>query len=84
MAKSGMNPKTLQKIMGHSDIGVTLNVYTHVDFDDVQKEMKKVCNGWVVKSCKVVKMGLFYNFFTTFEAEDMRIYAKICQFSVKW
>lgn len=44
MAKSGMNPKTLQKIMGHSDIGVTLNVYTHVDFEDVQKEMKKVCN----------------------------------------
>ena len=44
MAKSGMNPKTLQKIMGHSDIGVTLNVYTHVDFEDVQKEMKKVCS----------------------------------------
>ncbi len=44
MAKSGMNPKTLQKIMGHSDIGVTLNVYTHVDFEDVQEEMKKVCN----------------------------------------
>lgn len=44
MAKSGMNPKTLQKIMGHSDIGVTLNVYTHVDFEDVQSEMKKVCN----------------------------------------
>ena len=32
MAKSGMNPKTLQKIMGHSDIGVTLNTYTHVGF----------------------------------------------------
>lgn len=44
MAKSGMNPKTLQKIMGNSDIGVTLNVYTHVDFEDVQKEMKAVCN----------------------------------------
>lgn len=44
MAKSGMNPKTLQKIIGHSDIGVTLNVYTHVDFEDVQSEMKKVCN----------------------------------------
>ena len=29
MAKSGMNPKTLQYIMGHSDIGVTLNTYTH-------------------------------------------------------
>lgn len=44
MAKSGMNPKTLQKIMGHSDIGVTLNTYTHLDFDDIQKEMKQVCN----------------------------------------
>lgn len=25
MAKSGMNPKTLQYLMGHADIGVTLN-----------------------------------------------------------
>ena len=44
MAKSGMNPKTLQFIMGHSDIGVTLNTYTHFGFDDVQEEMKRVCN----------------------------------------
>lgn len=44
MAKSGMNPKTLQKIMGHSDIGVTLNTYTHLDFEDIQKEMYQVCN----------------------------------------
>lgn len=32
MAKSGMNPKTLQYLMGHSDIGVTLNTYTHLGF----------------------------------------------------
>ncbi len=44
MAKSGMNPKTLQKIMGHSDIGVTLNTYTHVGFEDIQKEMIKICS----------------------------------------
>ena len=44
MAKAGMNPKTLQKIMGHSDIGVTLNTYTHLDSDDIQKEMQAVCN----------------------------------------
>lgn len=44
MAKSGMNPKTLQYIMGHSDIGVTLNTYTHVGYEDAQAEMKKVCN----------------------------------------
>lgn len=45
MAKSGMNPKTLQYIMGHSDIGVTLNTYTHLNFDDVKEEMDKVYSG---------------------------------------
>ncbi len=54
MAKSGMNPKTLQKIMGHSDIGVTLNTYTHLDFADIEKEMKEVCKKGVVKLEKVV------------------------------
>ena len=44
MAKSGMNPKTLQYLMGHSDIGVTLNTYTHVQYDDVETEMKRVVN----------------------------------------
>ena len=39
MAKSGMNPKTLQYIMGHSEIGVTLNVYTHIGFEDAMAEM---------------------------------------------
>lgn len=42
MAKSGMNPKTLQYIMGHSDIGVTLNTYTHVQYEDAEKEMGKI------------------------------------------
>ncbi len=42
MAKSGMNPKTLQYIMGHPDISVTLNVYTHVQFDDAQAELLRV------------------------------------------
>lgn len=39
MAKSGMNPKALQYIMGHSDIGVTLNTYTHLGFEDARSEM---------------------------------------------
>ena len=38
MAKSGMNPKTLQYIMGHSDISVTLNPYTHVQYNDAKAE----------------------------------------------
>lgn len=43
MARSGMNPKTLQYIMGHSDIGVTLNTYTHVQYEDAKKEMCDIC-----------------------------------------
>ena len=42
MAKSGMNPKTLQYLMGHSDIAVTLNVYTHIRLDDATEELRKL------------------------------------------
>lgn len=40
MAKSGMNPKTLQYLMGHAEIGTTFNVYTHVNFEDAKAEME--------------------------------------------
>ena len=50
MAKSGMNPKTLQYIMGHSDISVTLNVYTHLNYDDAEEEMQKVVESSSKKS----------------------------------
>ena len=39
MARSGMNPKTLQYLMGHSDISVTMNTYTHLGLDDAKEEM---------------------------------------------
>ena len=41
-AKAGMNPKTLQYLMGHSDIAVTLNVYTHVGLEDAENELRKM------------------------------------------
>ena len=28
--------------MGHSDISVTMNVYTHVNFDDAEEEFKRM------------------------------------------
>ena len=46
MAKSGMNPKTLQYLMGHSDISVTMNVYTHIGFDDAEEELKRMEEFW--------------------------------------
>ena len=33
MASAGMDIKNLQYVMGHSDVGVTLNVYTHASYD---------------------------------------------------
>ena len=39
MAKSGMSPKTLQYLMGHADIDVTLNTYTHMDYDHAEEEV---------------------------------------------
>ena len=40
-----MNPKTLQYLMGHSDISVTLNTYTHIGYADAKEELKWVVNG---------------------------------------
>jgi len=37
-----MNPKTLQYLMGHSDISVTMSVYTHLGFDDAKDEMVRL------------------------------------------
>ena len=56
MAKSGMNPKTLQYIMGHSDISVTLNTYTHLNYDDAEEEMQKVVEASSKKSTTHRKM----------------------------
>lgn len=42
MAKSGMNPETLQYMMGHSDISVTLDTYTHLGLEDATDKLKRM------------------------------------------
>ncbi len=42
MAESGLDPKVLQSIMGHSSISVTMDVYTHLDFSQIQEKMNEV------------------------------------------
>ena len=42
MANKGMDIKTLQYLMGHSDVGVTLNVYTHSSYDRAVEQMAKI------------------------------------------
>lgn len=47
--ESGMKPKTLQKIMGHSNISITMNLYVHITENEKEKEMKMF-----EKICKVI------------------------------
>ena len=42
MAKGGLSPKSLQYIMGHSDVSLTLNTYTHLNIEDVQSDFERV------------------------------------------
>lgn len=37
-----MTPKTLQYLMGHSDISVTMNTYTHLGLEDAKDEMVRL------------------------------------------
>ena len=42
LAESGLEPKELQYIMGHANVSITLDVYTHLDFSQIQKKMEEV------------------------------------------
>jgi len=42
MANAGMNPKALQYIMGHANITMMLDYYTHVDAGAVKAEMDRL------------------------------------------
>ena len=57
MAKSGMNPKVLQYLMGHSDISVTLNVYTHMKLDDAKEEVEKLAKKQAEAEKEMQKLG---------------------------
>ena len=37
-----MYPKTLQYLMGHSDIGVTMNTYTYLGLEDALEEVGRM------------------------------------------
>lgn len=40
--ENGMRPKTLQMILGHSNIGITMNLYVHVTDDEKAKEVQNI------------------------------------------
>ena len=47
--EGGMKPKTLQTILGHSNIGITMNLYVDTTEDEKAKEVEMVA-----KALKIV------------------------------
>ena len=41
MIESGMSPKAVQLILGHSSIKITMDVYVNPDEEHIKEEMKK-------------------------------------------
>ena len=37
--EAGMKPKTLQMLLGHSNIGITMNLYVHTTEEEEKKEI---------------------------------------------
>ena len=60
--------------MGHSDISVTLDTYTHLGFDEAADEMKRVAgnNLWG-------KRKRFTSIFTSFKYYKMLSYTSFCK-----
>lgn len=40
--EGGIRPKTLQMILGHSNVGITMNLYVHVTEDEKVKEVERI------------------------------------------
>ncbi|MEG0805147.1 MAG: tyrosine-type recombinase/integrase [Lachnospiraceae bacterium] len=40
--EAGMKPKTLQMILGHSNIGITMNLYVHITEEEKIKEIESI------------------------------------------
>ena len=58
MAKMGMNPKVLQYLMGHSDVGITLNTYTHLKLEDATAELRKLSKNQADLDQEMRKLGI--------------------------
>ncbi len=46
--EGGMKPKTLQMLLGHSDMRVTMGLYVHITEDEKFKEMHEIENMLVI------------------------------------
>ncbi len=68
-ANAGMNPHTLQYIMGHANILITLSYYTHPTYMSAQAEMERIR-----------KQQQIYYSCTTFESENIKSNNNLCEY----
>lgn len=40
--ENGLAPKTVQELLGHSNMNITMDLYTHVTYDTKKREMEKM------------------------------------------
>jgi site-specific recombinase XerD len=45
LMRSGVDIKTIQYLMGHTTIDMTINTYTHTTYEDVERAFNKYCSG---------------------------------------
>lgn len=64
LANKGMNPKSLQYVMGHSSVSITLDYYTHFTYESIQDEMFRIENA-------SIRGGNFTTDFTTNDDGDI-------------
>ena len=78
----GVNPKAIQKIMGHAKISTTLDVYTHMEDEVLRKQIGELGNSIsfigtrgktaeTLPDSKEVKALQFTPIFTPFASKDM-------------
>ena len=60
MANAGMDLKSLQYLMGHSDAGVAMNVYTHASYDHAEQSMQKIFSNCRKRRLSRVDTGTQY------------------------
>ena len=42
LCKADVDVRTAQKLMGHANISITADIYTHVDLGDIKKAAEKI------------------------------------------
>ena len=55
--ESGIKPKVLQKILGHSSISITMDLYVHVTDDEFKTEIEKLSSSLDIVKNNIVAIN---------------------------